>query len=54
MQGKNTTEKDIMDFAQSRIASYKVPAHIYFIDELPLTSSGKIDHKKLYESLQNG
>lgn len=47
--GSNLTEVELKEFTASQIAEYKVPAKVYFIDEMPLTSSGKIDHKKLYD-----
>ncbi|MCK5391595.1 MAG: hypothetical protein KAJ31_04150, partial [Deltaproteobacteria bacterium] len=42
---------DLKEFTATQIAEYKVPAKIYFIEEMPLTSSGKINHKKLYDLL---
>jgi len=50
-EGSNLTEEKLKEFTVTQIAAYKVPARIYFIDELPLTSSGKNDHKKLYDLL---
>ncbi|MCH7519775.1 MAG: hypothetical protein IH964_12220 [Candidatus Dadabacteria bacterium] len=46
-------EEELKEFTATQIASYKVPARIYFIDEIPLTPSGKIDHKQLYDLLQS-
>jgi len=48
-EGSNLTEEELKEFTADQIAAYKVPARICFIDSLPLTSSGKIDHKKLYD-----
>jgi len=42
-------EEDIRDFALERIARYKVPKHVFFIDEFPLTASGKVQKFKLSE-----
>lgn len=50
-EGSTLKEEELKEFTATQIASYKVPARIYFIDEIPLTPSGKIDHKKLYELL---
>ncbi len=36
------TEEDVRDFGIERIARYKVPKHVFFVDEFPLTASGKI------------
>lgn len=43
------TEEDIRDYAITKIARYKVPKHVFFIDELPLTASGKVQKFKLSE-----
>ena len=36
------SEEDVRDFGLERIARYKVPKHVFFVDEFPLTVSGKI------------
>ncbi|MBZ9570538.1 AMP-binding protein [Methanobrevibacter sp. TMH8] len=43
------TEEDVRDYAIERIARYKVPKHVFFIDEFPLTASGKVQKFKLSE-----
>jgi fatty-acyl-CoA synthase len=43
------TEEDVMDYASTKIARYKVPKHVFFIDNFPLTASGKIQKFKLRE-----
>ncbi|MDO9045678.1 MAG: AMP-binding protein, partial [Methanobacteriaceae archaeon] len=35
-------EEDVLDYSISKIARYKVPKHVFFNDELPLTASGKV------------
>jgi len=50
-EGKKLTENKLIDFAKGEIAEYKIPVNIYFIESMPLTTSGKIDHKKLYDLL---
>lgn len=42
-------EEDIRDIATQKIARYKVPKHVFFVDEFPLTASGKIQKYKLSE-----
>ena len=37
------TEKELLEYCRERIASYKVPHKIYFIEEIPLTGSTKMD-----------
>ncbi|MGZ7048896.1 MAG: AMP-binding protein [Methanobacterium sp.] len=43
------SEEDVRDYGIARIARYKVPKHVFFIDEFPLTASGKIQKFKLRE-----
>ncbi|MFW9972478.1 MAG: AMP-dependent synthetase, partial [Candidatus Odinarchaeota archaeon] len=38
---------DILKFAQENLAKYKVPKFIEIINEMPLTSVGKVDKKLL-------
>ncbi|MBI9102567.1 MAG: AMP-binding protein [Spirochaetales bacterium] len=45
--GVDLEESDVVDFSKSRIARYKAPKYIYFIDQFPLTASGKIQKYKL-------
>ncbi|WLR60571.1 AMP-binding protein [Guptibacillus hwajinpoensis] len=41
---------DILLYCKGKIARYKVPAHVFFVDEYPMTASGKIQKYKLRES----
>jgi acyl-CoA synthetase (AMP-forming)/AMP-acid ligase II len=40
---KNATADEIIDFVGGKIARYKRPKHVVFIDELPKTSKGELD-----------
>jgi len=40
---------DVRDFCLGQIARYKIPKYIFFVDEYPLTGSGKIQKFKLKE-----
>ncbi len=42
-------EADIRDYAQKKIARYKVPKHVFIVEGFPLTASGKIMKFKLRE-----
>ena len=46
---KNTSSKDIIDWARERMAAFKVPRAVEFVDELPKTATGKILWRKLQE-----
>jgi fatty-acyl-CoA synthase len=47
--GSDLKEEDVKDFARSRMARYKVPKHIFFIERFPQTASGKIQKYRLRE-----
>ena len=49
-QGMEPTSKlqaEIKSYLKSRVASYKIPRKIEFVNELPKTTSGKIRHSEL-------
>ena len=41
--------EDVKDFCRGRIARYKIPKYIVFVDQYPMTASGKIQKYKLRE-----
>jgi len=41
-EGASIAEEEIRAFCKGRIAHYKVPRHIRFVDEFPMTVTGKI------------
>jgi fatty-acyl-CoA synthase len=43
------TAEDVRDFCKDKIARYKIPRYIFFLNEYPLTGSGKIQKFKLRE-----
>ncbi|MDP8003783.1 MAG: AMP-binding protein, partial [Caldisphaera sp.] len=43
------TDNEIIDFVKQRIASYKYPRIVEFVDSLPKTGAGKIDWRTLQE-----
>ncbi|OYY72842.1 class I adenylate-forming enzyme family protein [Sphingomonas sp. 28-63-12] len=48
--GQAATEAELIDFARTQIASFKVPRHIRFVDEWPMGAS-KIQKFKLRQAL---
>jgi len=42
-------EDDVLAQCKGRIASFKIPRHVIFVDDFPMTSSGKIQKVKLRE-----
>lgn len=45
--GSDITESDVQEYARARMARYKAPKYVFFVDEFPLTASGKIQKYKL-------
>jgi fatty-acyl-CoA synthase len=45
--GHALTETEVLTQCQGRIASFKIPRHVVFVDDFPMTSSGKIQKVKL-------
>ncbi|MFC8687508.1 AMP-binding protein [Brevibacillus porteri] len=43
------TEDEVRDYCEGKIAHYKIPRYIQFVDEYPMTASGKIQKFKLRE-----
>jgi acyl-CoA synthetase (AMP-forming)/AMP-acid ligase II len=41
------TEEDIIAFCRSRLAPYKVPKSVDFLEEFPMTATGKVSKKNL-------
>jgi len=46
---KEINEKDIIGYCKEQIADYKVPRYVEFVNEYPMTASGKIQKFKLRE-----
>jgi fatty-acyl-CoA synthase len=44
---KPITEDELKDFCRQKLSKYKIPKYFEFIDEMPLSSTGKIDRKSL-------
>ena len=53
-QGKELSEQEIIDFARARIAGYKLPKSVDFIEALPRNPSGKILRRELREPYWEG
>ena len=47
--GDDAKRKEIQDFVKSRIAPYKYPRDVRFVDALPRNPSGKLQHYRLRE-----
>ena len=52
--GEKLSKDEIFEFLQGRIARFKFPAYVEFVDELPMTASGrikKVDLKEKYRAI---
>ncbi len=48
-EGKTLAEEDVIDFCRGKIARFKIPQYVFFVDSYPMTGSGKIQKFKLGE-----
>ena len=51
-EGMTGTEEEIQEFCRDRIAHYKVPRYVRFMDSFPLTISGKVQKYLIREHLR--
>ena len=49
VEGDDAKRREIQDFVKSRIAPYKYPRDVRFVDALPRNPSGKLQHYRLRE-----
>lgn len=47
------SEQEVIDFFRGKIASFKIPARVIFVDELPMTATGKIQKEVLRQRLRS-
>ena len=53
MAGEEVTEQEIIDYCKGKIASYKIPKYVKFIEDWPVTATGKIQKFKLKDFVQD-
>ena len=46
-EGQTMTEQDVKDFCKGKIAHFKIPRYVMFVNEFPITISGKIQKFKM-------
>ena len=49
IQGDQNIKSDILNHLSETLARYKMPKEIYFVDEIIMTSTGKVSRQKNYE-----
>lgn len=52
-KGAHVTEEEIIELCKQNLASFKKPTSVEFVDELPLTPSGKVLKRDLRKSYRN-
>lgn len=50
--GEQASEKDVQAYCKDKLAPYKIPSAIIFMDDIPRTPTGKILKRKLRETLE--
>lgn len=52
-QRGKTSQEELLAWCKERLAPYKIPKEIRFVDEIPKTMIGKVLRRRVRESLQN-
>jgi len=47
--GATISDEDVRDYCRGKIARFKVPKYVFFVDAYPMTASGKVQKFKLRE-----
>ena len=47
--GETATEDEIRDYCKGKIAHFKIPQHVWFVDEFPMTVTGKLQKFRMRE-----
>lgn len=50
--GRSATAEEIIDYCRAQLAAFKCPRTVRFVDELPLTASGKVARRQLRTQLE--
>ncbi len=48
-EGQSLTEEEVIEFCQGKLARYKIPKSVVFVDALPRTAAGKVLKRRLRE-----
>ena len=46
-EGKEASEKELIDYCKKNLAHYKVPRRVGFLEEFPISAAGKILRREL-------
>lgn len=51
-RGETLTEQEVREFCRNHIAHFKIPTYIRFVEEYPMTVTGKIQKFKIVEAMK--
>lgn len=46
-EGEKMTEEEVKEYCKGKIAGYKIPKHVFFVPDMPLSPTGKAERPKL-------
>jgi fatty-acyl-CoA synthase len=49
-EGASLTDDELREYCADKIAHYKVPKYVLFVDEFPMTVTGKVQKFKMREA----
>ena len=49
-EGQAATEDEIREYCRGKLAHFKIPRYVMFVDEFPMTVTGKIQKFKMRET----
>jgi fatty-acyl-CoA synthase len=52
--GASFSASEVQAYCRERIAGFKIPQHIRFVDQMPISASHKVDRRKLRQELLEG
>jgi len=53
-QGEAATPEEFREFCEGRIARFKIPRNVRFVDEFPMTASGKVPEVQAARNARRG
>ena len=50
-QGEDLTEQEVREFCRDKIAHFKIPKYIRFVEDFPMTVTGKVQKYRMREKM---
>ena len=48
-QGQSLSEQELREYCKDKLAHFKIPKHLWFVDEFPMTVTGKLQKFRMRE-----